>query len=90
MGTIAARDCLRVLQLTEQVVAACLLASVQAVELRCAQTGKDTQQLSPSVQKTLVEIREHSGFLNEDRALEQELRHLITRLQQQEMHFYAC
>ena len=34
MGTIAARDCLRILELTEQVAAACLLACVQAVELR--------------------------------------------------------
>ena len=31
MGTIAARDCLRILQLTEQVLAATLLASVQGV-----------------------------------------------------------
>ncbi len=36
MGTIAARDALRVLTLTEQVAAACLLAAVQGVELRLA------------------------------------------------------
>src|SRR5690606_30847062 len=34
MGTIAARDCLRVLELTEQVAAAALLAVTQGLELR--------------------------------------------------------
>lgn len=34
MGTIAARDCLRVLDLTETVAAICLLALCQAVDLR--------------------------------------------------------
>ena len=39
MGTIAARDCIRVLELTEQVAAACLLAFTQGVELRKAEPG---------------------------------------------------
>ena len=34
MGTIAARDCLRILELTEQVAAAGVLCSVQALEIR--------------------------------------------------------
>ena len=34
MGTIAARDCLRVLELTVQVAAALVLATTQAAELR--------------------------------------------------------
>src|SRR5690606_14635202 len=34
MGTIAARDCLRVLELTEQVVVAGLLSAAQALDLR--------------------------------------------------------
>jgi histidine ammonia-lyase len=37
MGTIAARDCIRVIELTEQVSAAALLASVQAIHLRLLQ-----------------------------------------------------
>ncbi len=36
MGTIAARDCLRVLELTEQVAAALLITVRQGVWLRCA------------------------------------------------------
>ena len=37
MGTIAARDCMRVLQLTEQVAAAAFLAMTQGIGLRIAQ-----------------------------------------------------
>jgi histidine ammonia-lyase len=43
MGTIAARDCLRILELTESVAAIGLLATCQAVDLRgatgCSQTS---------------------------------------------------
>jgi len=38
MGTIAARDCIRVLELTEQVIASVLMASVQALRLRGIKT----------------------------------------------------
>ena len=34
MGTIAARDCIRIIELTEQVAAAMLIAVIQGVELR--------------------------------------------------------
>ncbi len=45
MGTIAARDC-RVLELTEQVAAASLLASVQAVEIRRRHNELDEHHMS--------------------------------------------
>ena len=41
MGTIAARDCIRVLELTEQVIASVLMASVQALGLRGIKTDYD-------------------------------------------------
>jgi histidine ammonia-lyase len=41
MGTIAARDCIRILELTEQVTAATLMASVQALNLRGIRTDYD-------------------------------------------------
>ena len=41
MGTIAARDCIRVLELTEQVIASVLMASVQALRLRGIKTDYD-------------------------------------------------
>ncbi|MDR1811468.1 MAG: aromatic amino acid ammonia-lyase [Candidatus Fibromonas sp.] len=67
MGTIAARDCIRVVELTEQVVAATLLASVQALRLR----GKNTDAFEDFV------------FLEEDRQLEQELRQTVENLKKQ-------
>ncbi len=73
MGTIAARDCLRVLALTEQVAAALTLASVQGVTLR--QGFTDTPAiLNPEITTFIQDIREHSPFLDEDRPLEGELR----------------
>jgi len=69
MGTIAARDCIRVLELTEQVASAMLIAVVQAVELRGNQ-----QHLSSDLQTTTQQLREKVSFLETDRALEQELR----------------
>ncbi|POZ50062.1 HAL/PAL/TAL family ammonia-lyase [Methylovulum psychrotolerans] len=71
MGTIAARDCIRVLELTEQVAAATLIAAVQAVELRGA--GQPLV-LGANVSLTLSQVREHVPFLESDRALEQPLR----------------
>lgn len=69
MGTIAARDCIRIIELTEQVASAVLLAAVQGVELR---GGLDA--LSPAVGHMMQKVREHSPFLSEDRGLEKELR----------------
>jgi histidine ammonia-lyase len=69
MGTIAARDCLRVLELTEQVAAAMLLAAVQGVELR-----GNREALSPALENTCAQLREQAAFLDSDRAMEQELR----------------
>jgi histidine ammonia-lyase len=74
MGTIAARDCIRILELTEQVAAALLLAVIQGVELR----GKVTE-LSDPLQKTYQQLRDYVPFLSSDRAMEQELR-LCTEL----------
>jgi histidine ammonia-lyase len=67
MGTIAARDCIRIIELTEQVVAATLLASVQALRLR----------------KKSVSDFEEFLFLEEDRPLEQELRKIVECLKKQ-------
>jgi histidine ammonia-lyase len=78
MGTIAARDCLRVLELTEQVAAALTLASVQGVRLRQKLADTPPAALTPRIEEFVDDITEHSPFLDEDRALESELR-LITK-----------
>lgn len=74
MGTIAARDCLRVLELTEQVAAALTMAAVQGVTLRQKLTDSDPAALTPEVENFMRCVGDHSPFLDEDRALEAELR----------------
>jgi histidine ammonia-lyase len=83
MGTIAARDCIRILELTEQVAAAVLFAAVQGVELR-----GNLDASSPALQQTIASIRECSPFLSDDRALEQELRACLALIRQQHWQLY--
>ncbi len=76
MGTIAARDCIRVLELSEQVAAALLLAASQAVNLRL-RAGALTPAALGRTGQTLEQVNEVFRFLEEDRPLEGELRRLL-------------
>lgn len=88
MGTIAARDCMRVLQLTEQVAAACLLATTQAFEIRIRNHEIDESSLSPSMHAMRQQIFERFTFLEEDRPLEQALREFIEYIQCRKWQLY--
>lgn len=88
MGTIAARDCLRILQLTEQVAAASLLAVSQGLELRLAQGDISDEGLGEELQSMVAAVRETSPHLLEDRALEGDLRALIDRIQHRHWKLY--
>ncbi|NHZ42853.1 HAL/PAL/TAL family ammonia-lyase [Massilia aquatica] len=87
MGTIAARDCLRVLDLTEQVVAALLITVRQGMWLRLR---VNPEHRAP---QALMEMMEKIGLdvapVVEDRRLEPELRVLIARLREQAWSLYA-
>ena len=83
MGTIAARDCIRILELTEQVAAATLLAVVQGVELR-----GNSEALGPALKTTVEQVRQFSPFLSADRALEQELRLCLELIRKQHWDLY--
>lgn len=87
MGTIAARDCLRVQTLSEQVAAATLMAACQGLRLRLRAGLTDTA-LTPSVRHTLDQIDAVFPMLEEDRALESVLREITSRIGQQgfELH----
>jgi len=74
MGTIAARDCLRVLELTEQVAAAHTLATVQAIKLRLRMN--DTTFVPAPLCEFVHNVAALSPFVDEDRALESDLRAL--------------
>jgi histidine ammonia-lyase len=68
MGTIAARDCVRVIELSEQTLAACLLAAAQALRLR--HYDNDLSELT----KTCNEVFSYFKPLDQDRQLEEDLR----------------
>ncbi len=85
MGTIAARDALRVLELTEQVAAAGLLAAVQGVDLRLRHASGSEAVLGPALSAIKNQVRTTSAFVEEDRPLETDLRALLVRLRQREI-----
>jgi histidine ammonia-lyase len=86
MGTIAARDCLRVIQLTEQVAAGHLLAVLQAVALRAALPA------AAALPERLASFRDAVGarwrFVEEDRPLDDELRHATYAIAEQAWPLY--
>jgi histidine ammonia-lyase len=93
MGTIAARDCLRVLQLTEQVAAAHTLAAVQALRLRGSaivdgairieDLDRDVRAFSDSVSSSF-------RFLEDDRAVDADLRSFVGKIQGREWPLYEA
>lgn len=90
MGTIAARDCLRVLQLTEQVASALLIAVRQAMVLRLQQGSISPDQLGDDITGFLAALGEDIAFIDEDRPLEGTLRTLIDRIQARHWPLYAA
>lgn len=85
MGTIAARDCLRVLELTEQVAAALVMAVVQAVDLR---QPHRVAELSEPCAAFCRAVRQRVDFLDEDRPLEPELRLLADLIRDRHWSLY--
>lgn len=88
MGTIAARDCLRVLQLSEQVVAATLLATVQGIRLRVMQNELSMDTLNPDVAAMVEDVSSFFELLDEDRPTDTLLRETIGYIQQQRWNLY--
>jgi histidine ammonia-lyase len=89
MGTIAARDCLRVLQLTEQVAAALSLAVRQGIEFRLRQVNGKKLQLAPTVRTFQESLAAAVPFLEQDRPLESELRRLTEQIRGRHWQLYA-
>jgi histidine ammonia-lyase len=84
MGTIAARDCVRVNKLTSQVMAASLLAAFQALTLR-QKKGELTSHELGQTEKTCNEIAAFFNPLEDDRPLEEDLRKTLKLIE--ERHF---
>lgn len=86
MGTIAARDARRNLELVEQVAAATLLAARQGVWLR-QQQGQ--VELGRGLTDILQQLAQDYQPLTIDRALEPDLRRCLEQIRQQHWSLYA-
>ena len=86
MGTIAARDCLRVLELTEQVAAAMLIAVRQGVWLRC----RLNRSIAPEImlQDMMDALSNDIPVIDEDRKLEPDLRLMLERIRSRAWKLY--
>ncbi|UTY58501.1 histidine ammonia-lyase [Massilia sp. erpn] len=87
MGTIAARDCLRVLELVEQVAAALLITVRQGVWLRLRHNPEAA--LHPQLARMQELLAADIAAVEEDRRLDPELRVLLARIRNQEWELYA-
>jgi len=76
MGTIAARDCLRILELSETVAAIGLLAVCQALDLREREAGAVAQRRSPLHEA----VRKTVPMVLEDRRQDRDIAQLLTLL----------
>lgn len=86
MGTIAARDCLRVLELSEQVVAAMLIAARQGIALR--RKVDDSIVLSPALAGMQQDLEARIELVVEDRALDKELQALLGAIRSEAWSLY--
>jgi histidine ammonia-lyase len=77
MGTIAARDALRVLELSEQVAAACIIATVQALRLRQRKGQLPDAMIGPRIAQFLAEAGEIIPFIDDDVPLDGLLNRLV-------------
>ncbi|RJG02743.1 HAL/PAL/TAL family ammonia-lyase [Noviherbaspirillum sedimenti] len=86
MGTIAARDCLRILELTEQVGAALLITVLQGSLLR--QHVNPTVAPEAPLQAMLDELAGDVRMIEEDRRLEPDLRLMLKRIRARAWKLY--
>lgn len=84
MGTIAARDCIRVIELTEQVCAAALFAFSQAVEIRIKQGELSEENLTEKISRIKKNVLDTAGFVLDDRPLDESLEKIITLIVDQD------
>lgn len=87
MGTIAARDCLRVIELTEQVAAALLVTARQGIALRRAHEG--SARLSDDAEAMFLDLEARIPLVEEDRALDGELHRLLAAMRDRAWPLYG-
>ena len=80
MGTIAARDALRVLELSEQVAAASLMAVTQGLRLRQRAGELSRDMLGPRLERFMAEACETIPVLNGDMPLDETLGRIVATI----------
>lgn len=88
MGTIAARDCLRILTLTRQCAAATLFAAQQAVALRLRRGELQHEALQTAVSEMHDAFMQDYPLLIEDRPLDKDLQSLVDSIAGQDWSLY--
>jgi len=83
MGTIAARDCIRVLELTEQVAAAHLIGCAQGLKLRVRQGELNASMIPTSV----AALMDAAPLIEEDAPLDKRLAELTAAIARREWRF---
>ena len=88
MGTISARDCLRVIQLTQQTVAAAVLITSQALQLRVNSGEFAEEHLSEAVSEFKSDIFSVFKLVEIDRPLDVDLRRIHGFIDEQRWSLY--
>ncbi|MNL33262.1 Histidine ammonia-lyase [compost metagenome] len=88
MGTIAARDCIRSLELSEQVAAAAAFASAQALNLRMISGELDKETVGSTLTHFMQSTLSEAAFVEEDRPLDKNLRHLVEQIKNRKWELY--
>jgi histidine ammonia-lyase len=88
MGTIAARDCLRVLELTEQVAASLLVTARQGIALR--RRLQPDLAMTPVLEAMYADLEQRIPLVVEDRALDGELRALLAAIRAEAWDLYVA
>jgi histidine ammonia-lyase len=81
MGTIAARDCVRIITLTEQVAAASLLAAAQALRFRL-ENGDFSGEHVAGVEETYLQVFSYFASLKDDRVMDRDLLKTVEYIQE--------
>jgi histidine ammonia-lyase len=81
MGTIAARDALRIVELTEQVLAISMLAVAQAIDLRVRAGGR----CRPRSLLLRDLVRERAPFVDADRRQDGDIAEMVSMIRNDEL-----
>lgn len=82
MGTIAARDAARVLELTNQVAAAAVLTSLQSLDIRLMNQEFSEENIGPQIMQLKQMIRDKVEIVTFDRPLEKDLRYILALIEE--------